>query len=279
MNALRVPMLCMLAAAGSPTLMAAQEEHVHDPAATAETSGTSAASPRTPIPPLTAADRAAAQPPTGGHPAHDNGIYSYVLADHIEAWNGGGDSALAWEAEGWVGTDLDRLWWRSRGERQSGETSAADVEVLYGRGIAPWWDLVVGARHDFRPRSARSFLALGIQGLAPQNFGVQATAYIGDGQTAARLETSYQLLLTNRWILEPQLELEMFGSDEPERGIGAGPAVIGAGLRLRHEITRRFAPYLGLAWERALGETADLRRASGESVDEVSLVAGIRLWF
>lgn len=234
--------------------------------------------PRTPIPAITDADRAAALPPEGGEPAHDNGIHAFMLADRVEAWNSDTGSGFAWQGEGWIGTDLHRAWVRSSGEYHD-RLEAAEVEVLYGRGIAAWWDLLVGLRHEFRPADARSFLALGIQGLAPQNFGIEATAYLRDGQVAARFETSYQLLFTNRLILQPHLELDWFGEDEPQRGIGSGLATLEAGLRLRYEIQRRFAPYAGIAWQRALGETGELRRGAGDDVDDLRLVAGIRMWF
>ncbi|MDQ2642163.1 MAG: copper resistance protein B [Pseudomonadota bacterium] len=235
--------------------------------------------PRTPIAPITAADRIAALPPKGGEPAHDNSIHTFMLVDRLERWDSDAGSGFAWQAEGWIGTDLHRAWLRSSGEDHGGRTEAAEMEVLYGRSIAAWWDLVGGVRHDFRPGGARSFLALGVQGLAPQNVAVEATAYLRDGQIAARLETTYQLLFTNRLILQPHLELQWFGEDEPQRGIGSGLATLEAGMRLRYEIVRRFAPYAGIGYHRALGETGDLRREAGEDADDLRLVAGIRMWF
>lgn len=221
----------------------------------------------------------AALPPEGGEPAHDNGIHSFMLADRLEAWHSDADSGFAWQGEGWIGTDVDRAWLRSSGEHQGGRISAAEVEVLYGRGIAAWWDLVGGVRHEFRPGDARSFLALGIQGVAPHNFGIEATAYLRDGQSAASFEATYQLLFTNRLILQPHLQLQWFAEDEPQRGIGSGLATLEADLRLRYEIVRRLAPYAGIGYQRALGETRGFRRNAGGDVDELRLVAGIRMWF
>lgn len=256
---------------------AAQPAHDHaDHASPAPAAGQL---PRTPIPAITEADRVAALPPARGEPAHDNSIHAFILADRLEAWDSDAASGFAWQGEGWIGTDLHRAWLRSSGEHHGGRIEAAEVEVLYGRGIAAWWDLVVGVRHEFRPVAARSFLALGIQGLAPQNIGIEATAYLRDGQVSARFETTYQLLFTNRLILQPHLELEWSGEDEPQRGIGSGISTLEAGLRLRYEIQRRFAPYAGIGYERALGETGGLRRDAGEDVDELRLVAGIRMWF
>ncbi|MBP3985357.1 copper resistance protein B [Pseudoxanthomonas helianthi] len=236
--------------------------------------------PRTPIPPITDADRAAAQPP-GGHMAHlDNGIHSYSLLNRLEGWDADPGKGLAWEGQGWIGTDLDRLWWRSEGERVDGHTESADIEVLYGRSVSTWWDVVAGVRHDFKPGDSQSFAAFGVQGLAPQKFEVSATAYVGErGQTAARFEVEYELLLTNRLILQPLVEVDLYGKDDPARGIGSGLSTAEAGLRLRYEFSRRFAPYIGVVHERAFGNTADLRREEGEGASDTRFVVGVRAWF
>lgn len=236
--------------------------------------------PRTPIPPITDADRAAAQPP-GGHMQHlDNGIHGYTLLNRLEGWDADPGKGLAWEGQGWVGTDLNRVWWRSEGERVDGHTEAADLEVLYGRSVSTWWDVVAGVRHDFKPGDSWSSAAFGVQGLAPQKFEVSAMAYIGErGQTAARFEAEYELLLTNRLVLQPLIEVDLHGKNDPARGIGSGLSTAEAGLRLRYEFTRRFAPYVGVVHERAFGKTADLRRDEGEDVADTRFVVGVRVWF
>ena len=236
--------------------------------------------PRQPIPPITDADRAAAFPDVAGHAVHDESIHSFVQFNRFEAWDAGGGSGFAWEGQGWVGTDLTRAWVRSEGERAGGRTEAAGAEVLYGRAIARWWDVVTGVRHDFRPGDAQTWAAIGVVGLAPYKFELEATAYLGEsGQTAARLEAEYELLLTNRLILQPLLEIELYGKDDPARRVAAGVNTTEAGIRLRYEVTRRFAPYFGIVHERAFGDSADLRRAAGEDSDDTRLVAGIRSWF
>jgi copper resistance protein B len=237
-----------------------------------------AQTPRTPIPPITDADRAAAQPPAHAH-AHGTHVMSYVLFDRLEGWNehGGGQ---AWEAQAWIGTDAHKLWLRSEGEREAGRTHDADVEVLYGRPIARWWDIVVGVRQDTRPGPSRTSAAIGVMGVAPYKFEVEATAYLdGDGRLSAKAEAEYELLLTNRLILQPLVEAQWHARDDRARGIGAGLGKVEAGLRLRYEITRRFAPYVGLVHERRFGGTADLLRDEGESVEETRVVAGVRFWF
>lgn len=236
--------------------------------------------PITPIPPITDADRAAAVPPPADHPVHDNGIFGYLLFDRLEAWDADPGTGLAWEGQGWAGTDIDRLWLRSEGEQVGGRLHSADLEALYGHSIGPWWDVVAGIRHDFGPGASRDFLAIGVMGLSPYKFEVSATAYLGQsGQTEARIEAEYEALLTNRLILQPLVEINVFGKDDTRRGIGSGLGTVEAGLRLRYEFDRRFAPYVGVVRERAFGRTADLRRADGEDIDDTRVVAGVRFWF
>jgi len=236
--------------------------------------------PRTPIPPIIEADRAAAMPPSKHMEHLDNAIHSYTLLNRLEGWNADPGKGQAWEGQGWIGTDLDRLWWRSEGERVDGRTESADLEVLYGRSVSTWWDVVAGMRHDFKPGDSQNFVAIGVQGLAPYKFEVEATAYIGQsGQTGARLEAEYETLLTNRLILQPLIEVNVYGKNDARRGIGSGLSTAEAGVRLRYEFTRQFAPYLGVVHERAFGRTADLRREEGEDVNDTRFVAGIRIWF
>jgi copper resistance protein B len=238
------------------------------------------APPRDPIPALTPADRVAAFPEVAGHVVHDNGVHSFVLLDRLETWDADANGALAWEGLAWVGTDLDRLWVRSEGEALDDGIESADVELLYGRAIARWWDGVVGIRHDFGDDPSQTFVAVGVMGLAPYKFEVEATAYFGqDGQTGASVEVEYDTLLTNRLILQWLAEAEVHGKDDPSRGIGSGLGTVEAGLRLRYEFNRRFAPYIGMAWERAYGRTADFRRDEGEDTDDTRFVAGLRIWF
>ena len=236
--------------------------------------------PITPIPELTDADRAAAAPPPGGHTVHDNSIQNFFLLDRLEGWNADEGTGVEWEAVSWIGTDLNRLWLRSEGERIDGTTESADIEVLYGRSVATWWDVVAGVRHDFGEGPSQTFAAIGVMGLAPYKYEVEATAYIGQsGQTAARLEAEYDTLFTNRLILQWQVEAELYGKDDPRRGIGSGLSTIEAGLRLRYEFTRKFAPYIGVVREQAFGSTADYRRSQFDDVNDTRIVAGLRIWF
>ncbi|WP_238382812.1 copper resistance protein B [Cognatilysobacter segetis] len=236
------------------------------------------AAPRTAIPALTDADRAAAFPAlAGSHATHDAMAHRYVLIDRLEA-RGAGEGA--WDATAWYGGDLHRLWLRSEGIVADGRIDHGSIEALYGRSITPWWDVVAGVRADDGDGPGRAFAAFGVQGLAPYKIEVQATAYVGRGRAAARLEAEYETLVTNRLILQWRSEANLYGGrDDAARHLGTGLSTVDAGARLRYEVTRRFAPYIGVEVERAFGDTAAFRRADGLDVQETRVVAGVRLWF
>lgn len=236
--------------------------------------------PKEPIPPVTDADRAAAFPQDlDGHTVHDSPFMSYVLFDQLE-WQGSGSGGVNLENTSWFGGDINRLWVRAEGESEDGRMENASVEGLWGHSFSRWWDFVAGVRQDFRPGDPQTWAAVGIQGLAPYWFEVEATGYVGaGGRTSARFEAEYDLLLTNRLILQPLVELEMYGKRDPERGIGAGLSSIESGLRLRYEFRREFAPYIGVTWDRKLFGTADFARAEGEEVGATRIAFGLRTWF
>jgi copper resistance protein B len=211
----------------------------------------------------------------------DRAPYHRVLVEQLEASSHAGAASVGWEAQAYYGGDYDKLGLKTHGSAASGDSADGEVELLWDRVAGRWWSTQLGVRHDWAQRGpSRDWLALGVQGLAPYFFEIEATAYVGEaGRTAFRLKASYELLLTQRLILQPQLELEANGKDEPERASMSGLADFELGLRLRYEIRREFAPYVGVAWERALGNTGDLRRASGSDISAVSAVAGLRLGF
>ncbi|MBJ2212952.1 MULTISPECIES: copper resistance protein B [Pseudomonas] len=234
---------------------------------------------RTPIPALTDADRAAVYNAPGGHQVHDSGVNAMLLINQLE-WQGGDGNAQSWDIKGWVGGDIDRLWLRSEGERSAGRTESAEAQALWGRAISPWWDLVGGVRQDFKPGASQTWAAFGLQGMALYNFEAEATLFVGEsGHTAARLEGDYDILLTNRLILQPTAELNFYAQNDPQRGVGSGLAESELGLRLRYEVRREFAPYVGLSWNRIYGQTAQYARDEGEDVNQLHWVVGVRLWF
>ncbi len=262
------------AAARAQAPPAGQADHADHQPETPKPAGSS-----TPIAPITDADRAAAFPDVEGHAVHDKAMNLFVLFDQLE-WQAGENGRLDWDNKGWLGGDLNRLWFRTEGEAGEGGVERATAHVLYGRAISRWWDVVGGIRQDVRPGPAHTWAAFGIQGLAPQWFAIEATGYIGEGgRTHARFEAEYELLLTNRLIAQPLVELELYGKSDPLRGIGAGFSTAETGLRLRYEIRREFAPYVGITWQQRFGSTADLARSAGRESGSTRLAVGLRTWF
>lgn len=210
----------------------------------------------------------------------DNASLGMLLVDRIEAFHGRAANGQAWEVEGWYGNDVNKLWLRSEGERSGGTLEHADLEAFWNHSITPFWSSQVGVRHDFGEGPSRTWAAVGVQGLAPYWFELEATAYVGaSGRTAARVRADYELLLTQRLVLQPEVEINLYGEDDPARRIGSGVSDVQLGLRLRYEITRQFAPYIGLNWIRRVGATADYAREDSQPVLDRQIVAGVRLWF
>jgi copper resistance protein B len=232
------------------------------------------------IPTLTDEDRKAAFPDVAGHAVHDAALNYFVLFDQLEWQSGFGAQGLNADTKGWVGGDRSRFWFRAEADSEDGRVGEAETHLLYGRQISRWWDVVGGVRQDVRPRPGRTWAAVGLQGLAPYWFEVELTGYVGaEGRTHFRGEVEYELLLTNRLVLQPLVEVEVFGKSDPERGIGAGLSTINTGFRLRYEFRRELAPYVGVTWNNKFGKTADFAEAAGEHSGGARLVSGVRLWF
>ena len=210
----------------------------------------------------------------------DDPLLLTVMLDQIETRDAGGDNTLSWDGQGWLGRDLHKIWFKTDGERTAGSTDEAELQFLYSKVIARYWDFQLGVRHDFKPSPSRSWAAIGFKGLAPYFFDIDAAAFIGEsGRTALRFEAKYELLLTQRLILTPDIEINLYGQNDPDAGIGAGLSNLEAGLRLRYEIRREFAPYIGVNWSRLFGTTADFARIAGDKSSETQLVIGLRAWF
>ncbi|HWJ56665.1 MAG TPA: copper resistance protein B [Vicinamibacterales bacterium] len=226
-----------------------------------------------------AASPSAAAAQHDGHAMHDEAINTFVLVDQLEWQSGRGAEGISWDARGWIGGDRDRLWLRTEGTGDGGRLHTGDVQALYGRAISPWWDVVAGVRQDVRPGAAQAWAAFGIQGLAPYRIEIEATGYLGaSGRTQLRLEAEYELLITNRLVLQPLIETDLSGQDDPARGVGAGLSAIDAGLRLRYEIRRELAPYAGVTWHRTFFGTAGHAEAAGQPPGGARAVVGLRCW-
>jgi len=209
----------------------------------------------------------------------DDGEYGMILLDQLEWQQLNGADALVWELDAWYGDDYNKIWFETEGERIDGDDEGR-IEVMWDRIFSTWWSVQTGLRQDFGQGPTRNWLDFGIQGLAPYFFEIDAALYVGEqGRTSARFSAEYDMLITQRLILQPELEARAFGKDDPENGIGSGLSNIEVGLRLRYEIRREFAPYIGVHWERKFGRTATLARDEGEDASDIVFVAGLHAWF
>jgi copper resistance protein B len=210
----------------------------------------------------------------------DTARTSKVLFDQLEWRNAAEGNAAVWDAEGWYGGDYNKVWLRSEGERVGGTTQNARADLLWDHTFARWWSVQAGGRQDFGGGPGRTWAAVGVQGRAPYWFDTEATFYVGEqGRTAVRLKTEYELLFTQRLILQPEGEANLYGKADPARQLGSGLSDLEIGLRLRYELRREFAPYIGFIWSRQFGGTADRVRESGGNPSDVQFVAGLRAWF
>ena len=217
--------------------------------------------------------------PIKAHLAGNDAI-GKLLIDQLEAFDGRDGHGQSWELGGWYGTDENKLWIRSEGERSAGKVQGGDAEVFWNHAIATYWGRQLGVRHDFGAGPGRTWAAFGVEGLAPYWFELEATAYVGAaGRTAARLRVEYELLFTQRLVLQPEAEINLYGRNDPQRHIGHGVSDVQFDLRLRYEIRRQFAPYIGVNWVRRVGTSADYARQDRLPVLDRQWLAGIRIWF
>lgn len=215
------------------------------------------------------------------HTMHGGETFYQVLVNLAEYQVRNGKDGYRWDGEAWVGGDINRFVVKSEGEGSVGEgVEAAEVQALYSRAISPYFDFQVGVRQDLGPSPARTYATLGFEGLAPGFFEVEGAVFVSDeGDILARLGGWYDQRITQRLILQPRVELNFAAQDIPENGIGSGLSTAELGLRLRYEIRREFAPYIGVSWERKIGGTARYARDEGDGASSLSFVAGIRSWF
>ncbi|MCA8888934.1 MAG: copper resistance protein B [Parvularculaceae bacterium] len=205
----------------------------------------------------------------------------FVQGDRLEYRTNEGDPVLLWDAQGWWGGDRNKLWLKSEGEYAFDEDifEEAEIQALWSSAITRYFNLQAGVRHDFAPGDDRTFGVLGVQGLAPYWFEIDAAMFVSDnGDVSARVEAEYELLLTQRLILQPRTELNFAIQDVPEYDVGSGLTTAELGARLRYELKREFAPYIGVDWTRSVGDTTDFVRVNGHDPSSLSFVAGIRLW-
>jgi len=215
---------------------------------------------------------------------HGGGKTSFVSLNIAEYQIRDGEDGYRWDGEAWYGGDLNRLTIKSEGEGmiKGGKAfmETAEVQGLFSRALDPYWNLQAGVRYDFKPNPSRTYATLGIEGVAPYWWETEAAIFVSNkGEVLGRIEGYYDQRITQRLILQPRVEINLSAQDVPETRIGAGISNIELGLRLRYELKREFAPYVGISYDRRLGQTANYARADGESVSATSLVIGIRTWF
>ncbi len=280
--------LSLLGLFGSPIRAAAQPAPAHQGTHTKPASEKAAAVTNTPSleERMAAESQAAAAGKNWPEPVEDSMRFRSLLVNQLEYQMNEGDDTLGWDAVGWYGGDYNRLWLKTEGEwRVSGERGGeAEVQALYGRLIAPFWDFQAGLRYDQFSGAgfdrSRGFAVIGLQGLSPYRFEIEPALFISqDGDVSARLTASYEMLLTQRLILQPRLDLDAAVQSAEKFGVGEGVNSVGLGLRLRYEITREFAPYIGVQWLQQFGETADISRRGGDRAENIAAVFGVRLWF
>lgn len=210
--------------------------------------------------------------------AHDGGINNYTLVEEADLTSFNGKLVANWEAQGWIGSDRDKFWWRTEGETKGPRLEQSEFQALYSRNVATFFDAQVGLRHDIAP-DARTYVVVGVTGLAPLFFETEAHAFFGlKGDVLLRLRQSFDIRMTNRFVIQPLFETDIYATRVPERLIAPGPAIIEAGILTRYEVTRRVAPYVAVIFERRLGESSRLARAAGENPGGWSIRTGVRFW-
>ncbi len=210
----------------------------------------------------------------------DRKNFSSLLVDNLEVMRTKDKTFAEYDLQAWYGRTYDRVVLKAEGEADDGKLEDARTELLWGHAVAVYWDTQLGVRYDGGEGPGRSWLAFGIQGLAPYWFEVDAAAYVGEeGRSALRLDVSYDLLLTQKLILQPKIETDFYGKSDTERSQGSGLSDVSVALRLRYELRRELAPYVGIERVSKFGKTADFARAAGKYAGETRLLAGLRFWF
>lgn len=211
---------------------------------------------------------------------NDDPLLAMFRVEQFEKQFSDEENPIVLDASAWLGYDLNKLWIKTEFERAGGETEELEIQALYGRAIHPYWDLQLGLRTDLEPEPERHWAVLGINGLAPYFFEVDASLFVSeDGDSALRIEAEYELMLTQRWALTPEMEVDFYGENNVEYLQGSGLASAEFGLRLRYEIRREFAPYIGVTTEKSYGRTQDYLIAAGEESSETRAVVGLSFWF
>ena len=209
----------------------------------------------------------------------DDPLVTKIMIDQLETRIVDGDDPLVLEAQAWIGYDLDKFVIKADVEQVKNNTEELELQALYSRAVDPYWDLQIGVRQDQKPLE-RNWLAIGFQGVAPYWFEIDTALFIGESsQVGLRFSAEYEWMITQRWVLSPEIEFNIHSKDDEAVGTGSGLSDSQIGIRLRYEIKREFAPYIGINWNNKYGNTATFARDEGEKVSSTQFVAGVRAWF
>ncbi len=212
--------------------------------------------------------------------SEDDPLLTYWKTHQLDYFQHDGEDVFAMESDFWIGKDLNKFWLKTEIEIEAGETEEFELQALYSKAIAPYWDLQLGVRHDFKLPDERSWAVIGFHGLAPYYFEIDTALFIGeDGDLAARFEAEYEMMLTQQWVLSPELEANFYAQDDPINGIGSGLSNLSLGLRLRYEFIKEFAFYVGFEHEKQYGDTARYSRLEGSATEANNFLVGISFWF
>jgi copper resistance protein B len=204
----------------------------------------------------------------------DDPLLGKVTLDQLE-YQASDEKAISWDTSVWIGYDLNKLYLYTEGEKPKNGDTESETQLVFSHAIAPFWDIQTGIGYDTGEDDSQAWAILALSGLAPYFFETRATMLVGeDGNVGIRIGLEYEALVTQRLILTPSLESDFYTKDTPEMTYGKGLSNITAGLRLRYEIKREFAPYIGIEWTKNYGNTANMN-----PLDETYITAGARIWF
>ena len=210
---------------------------------------------------------------------NDDPLLSMVKIDSF-SWVENEDRTYLFEGEAWVGYDLDKVWFKADIEHHQGATEELELQALYSKAVAANWDFQIGIRKDFLPNPDNHWLVVGFKGLTPYYFELDPSLFISEsGQVGFRISAEYEIMLTQQWVLSPEVEMNAYSKDDEEYQRGAGLADSEVSLQLRYEISPKFAPFIAVSRNNAYGKTADFLRAEGETTNSTEYTLGFRAWF
>lgn len=210
----------------------------------------------------------------------DDPIISKLTIDQLEVRDTDNENPWAWDASFYIGKDFNKFWLKTEGEKIGHETEAMEVRALFSQAISPYWDLTAGIRHDITPEFEQSWIEIGAQGIAPYFLETEVSLFIGEtGKSAIRFEIEKELMITQKWVLAPELEASFHSYNDEATGTGSGLSEMEIGLRLLYEVRREFSPYIGVHWEKLYGNSANYAREEGHDTSESFVVFGFKGWF